>query len=386
MSKVWEIVSLEKVIKHRKEFIEIDESKEYKRCRVKLHVQGIELRDIIQGSAIKTKKQQLCKTNDFLVAEIDAKVGGFGIVPENLDGAIVSNHYFLFEVDNRLDKGFFEYFIRTPDFRDQVIARGSTNYAAIRPRDVLAYQIHLPPLEEQRRLVARIEELAVKVEEARGLRWEAVGEVEALFASASEAVFNNHSPSQELRIGDFCESPQYGYTESSVMEPVGPKFLRITDIQNGRVNWETVPYCRCTNPEKYLLKKNDILFARTGATTGKSFLIHDCPEAIFASYLIRLRIKHSVTPDYLYKYFQTPSYWSQIMDEKKGTGQPNMNGKKLSQVRVPMVSSKEQHRIVEYLNDLQAKVEAVKKLQADTEAELEALLPAILEKAFRGEL
>src|SRR5688572_23890561 len=72
---------------------------EYKRCRVQLHAQGIVLRDAIPGAEIKTKKQQVCKAGDFLVAEIDAKVGGFGIVPDDLDGAIVSSHYFLFDVN-----------------------------------------------------------------------------------------------------------------------------------------------------------------------------------------------------------------------------------------------------------------------------------------------
>src|SRR3990170_4383502 len=100
MSKTWPIVYLEKLLIHRKEFIEIGDLENYKRCRVQLHAQGIILRDIVPGAEIKTKKQQVCKADDFLVAEIDAKVGGFGIVPEELDGAIVSSHYFLFEIDN----------------------------------------------------------------------------------------------------------------------------------------------------------------------------------------------------------------------------------------------------------------------------------------------
>jgi type I restriction enzyme S subunit len=100
----------------------------------KLHVQGIVLRDTLQGVEIKTKKQQSCRNDEFLVAEIDAKIGGFGIVPEILNGAIVSSHYFLFEINEALlDRRFLDFFIRTPTFRDQVFRQGSTNYAAIRP-------------------------------------------------------------------------------------------------------------------------------------------------------------------------------------------------------------------------------------------------------------
>ncbi|MFZ3058406.1 MAG: restriction endonuclease subunit S [Candidatus Methanoperedens sp.] len=345
------------------------------------------LRDIVPGSEIKTKKQQVCRPCEFLVAEIDAKIGGFGIVPPELDGAIVSSHYFLFVIDEkRLNRQFLDYFIRTPYFREQVTAQGSTNYAAIRPANVLSYKILLPPLAEQRRIVARIEELAAKIEEARGLRRKAGEEVEALLASSSDTVFKKHSDWKEACVGDFCEPPQYGYTESATSESVGPRFLRITDIQNGQVNWNNVPFCRCTDPDKYLLKKNDLVFARTGATTGKSFLIRDCPHAVFASYLIRLRVKNSVSVEYLYRYFQTPSYWAQITDEKKGTGQPNVNGKKLANIRVPTPPLPEQRRIVAYLDALQTNVDALRRLQAEIVAELDALLPAVLDRAFKGKM
>jgi type I restriction enzyme S subunit len=147
-----------------------------------------------------------------------------------------------------------------------------------------------------------------------------------------------------------------------------------------------VPFCNCPYPDNYLLEENDLIFARTGGTTGKSFLIRKCPKAVFASYLIRLRVKHSVSVEYLYRYFQTPSYWGQITDEKKGTGQPNVNGKKLANIQVPIPPLSEQRRIVAYLDSLQAKVDALGRLQAETGAELDALLPSVLDKAFKGEM
>jgi type I restriction enzyme S subunit len=180
-------VPLGEVIDHRKEFITIDDLESYKRCRVQLHAQGIVLRDVIQGAEIRTKKQQVCRAGEFLVAEIDAKIGGFGLVPDDLDGAVVSSHYFLFQInEQRLDKRFLDFFIRTSAFRDQVSAQGSTNYAAIRPHEVLSYQIPLPSISEQRRIVARVEELAGKVEEARGLRTLTAREAEALVVSTAK--------------------------------------------------------------------------------------------------------------------------------------------------------------------------------------------------------
>jgi len=265
-------------------------------------------------------------------------------------------------------------------------AKGTTGYAAVRPKNLLAATIPLPPLDEQRRIVARIEELAAKIEEARGLRRQAVEEAEAFLKSASDAVFRMRPEWTEERVGDLCNRPQYGYTASATTEPIGPKFLRITDIQDGKVNWDEVPYCDCPEPEPYLLQENDLVFARTGATTGKSFLIRNCPEAVFASYLIRLRVRRLVDVEYLYHYFQSPQYWMQITDERKGTGQPNVNGNKLANILVPVPPLEEQRRIVAYLDDLQASVDALKRLQAETQAELDALLPSVLDKAFKGEL
>src|SRR5207237_2970493 len=101
---------------------------------------------------------------EFTVAYIDAKVGGFGIVPSALDGAIVSSHYFLFVIDEtKLDRSFLDYFIRTPAFRKQVAAQGSTNYAAIRPTDVLGYKIPLPDLSEQEQILRRIEDIGAQI-------------------------------------------------------------------------------------------------------------------------------------------------------------------------------------------------------------------------------
>ena len=171
MKPNWSVVKLDRVLQHRKEFVTIDDTQSYKRCRVQLHAKGIVPRDTVLGVEVKTKKQQLCRAGEFLVAEIDAKVGGYGIVPDELVGAIVSSHYFLFQVNEKvLNRQFLGYYIQTKDFYEQVKAQGSTNYAAVRPEQVLDYKIPLPPLTEQQRIVARIELFTKKIEQARYLR------------------------------------------------------------------------------------------------------------------------------------------------------------------------------------------------------------------------
>jgi len=118
----------------------------------------------------------------------------------------------------------------------------------------------------------------------------------------------------------------------------GPRFLRITDIQNGKVNWNSVPSCDIAEEDipKYRLSEGDLVFVRTGATTGKSYLIRQCPDAVFAPYLIRVRATKDVDPRYLAYFFQSPDYWRQIEEGKRGIGQPNVNGKTLGEIKLPL--------------------------------------------------
>ncbi|MGL4361925.1 MAG: restriction endonuclease subunit S [Cellulosilyticaceae bacterium] len=186
-------------------------------------------------------------------------------------------------------------------------------------------------------------------------------------------------------ISEVCEKPQYGYSASADFENIGAYLVRITDIQDGKVNWNKVPYCQCDRVETYLLKENDILFVRTGGTIGKSFLVKSVPNnAIFASYLIRLRVKEHILPEYLYYFFQSKAYWKQITDSKTGTGLPNVNGVKLAALKLNVPNIEIQQKIViEIINTLD-KIEA---LQAHQTAQLQALntlLPNVLHEIFQG--
>ena len=158
-------------------------------------------------------------------------------------------------------------------------------------------------------------------------------------------------------LSEFVSSAQYGYTESASTSDIGPKFVRITDLKAGRLDWETVPYCKCPNPEKYLLQDNDLLFARTGATTGKTHLVKDPPCAVFASYLIRVRPKVGVMAEFLYAFFHSDNYWLQISDNKEGSAQPNVNGRKLLSISVPIVGLEKQREIARFLEAVRARQE-----------------------------
>ena len=161
-----------------------------------------------------------------------------------------------------------------------------------------------------------------------------------------------------VRWGTLSESIQYGYN-APAQENGRIKMVRISDIQDNSVMWETVPYCDIKEGEidAYLLKPNDILFARTGGTVGKSYLVQEIPEeAIYAGYLIRTRYSNQLCPQYLKYFMESELYWSQLREGTIVTAQPNCNGKTLGNMLVPIPPSHEQIRIVEKLNAVMAHV------------------------------
>ena len=188
------------------------------------------------------------------------------------------------------------------------------------------------------------------------------------------------------RLGNLSAAIQYGLSNSA--EPQGTyRLLRITDIQDGKVDWNAVPFTTVNDPEAYLLKTGDIVFARTGATVGKSFLIAETPyPSVYASYLIRIRLLGSLFPEYVYQFFDSACYWTQITDKSVGVGQANCNGTSLKELFIPLPPISEQLRIVP---TAQALLAYVAKIDAEKKSLLSIITAAkskILDLAIRGKL
>ena len=192
-----------------------------------------------------------------------------------------------------------------------------------------------------------------------------------------------------VTLNEVAQDISYGYTASSTLNNVGPKFLRITDIQNNNVQWSDVPYCDISDEQlaKFKLVPNDLVFARTGATVGKSYLIkNNVPEAVFASYLIRVRCVSTEIIKYAYLFFQSANYWNQIMDFSSGIGQPNVNGSKLKQLIIPLPSLAEQKIIAERLDSLLAQVATIKTRLDAIPTLLKRFRQSVLSAAVSGKL
>lgn len=288
------------------------------------------------------------------------------------------------------------------------LGTGSTNQAELSANVVRAMLFPLPPLAEQKRIVAKIEELLPlidryeqawsKLEEfnkrfpvdmqksilqmaiqgklvpqipEEGTGEELFQQIQAEKQTLIKAgTIKKEKPLPEIaddeipfdipeswkwvRWGDLSQSIQYGYN-APAQEKGRIKMVRISDIQDGKVLWDTVPYCDIKEDEipTYMLGANDILFARTGGTVGKSYLVKEVPEeAIYAGYLIRTQYSSLLCPEYMKYFMESQLYWDQLRNGTIATAQPNCNGKTLSKMILPLPPLAEQKRIVAKLEEI----------------------------------
>jgi len=189
-------------------------------------------------------------------------------------------------------------------------------------------------------------------------------------------------------VNGISKSILYGVNESAKASGKY-KLLRITDIQNNSVNWDSVPYTDFdeNKANSYLLNDGDILFARTGATVGKSYLVQGLTEkAIYASYLIRVQTYDVVLPQYVKFYFESGYYWEQIEQESVGVGQPNVNGTILGNLHIPIPPIHEQCRIVSELTKWMGIIDVIEQGKTDLQTVIKQAKSKILDLAIHGKL
>lgn len=334
--------------------------------------------------------------NDVLFAKITPSMenGKCAIAHNLIDGlGFGSTEFHVIRPGPRITPHWLYYFLRRRVFRLDAREHftGAVGQQRVPDDFISASLIPLPgSIDLQNYLADRIEALLADLKNAQATLSTMRRDIDHVMESVLYEVFEDSSQISdwdEKYISELCYQPQYGYTESASLEPIGPKFVRITDIQNDTVNWDTVPYCPISQERFpiYQLQPGDILFARTGATTGKTFLVRECPPAIFASYLIRLRVKKAILPELLGWFFKSELYWSQV--RPRGGAQPNMNATLLKKVRVRYPPSRQaQQHLVGYLDSIQDEVSRMQNTLKENDDILQQVEQAILNEAFRGKL
>ncbi len=317
------------------------------------------------------------------------------MVPPNCNGCVVSPEFPVFDLNReRIIPEFLNFYFQIPRVWEEV-SGGSTGTNVRRrrlhPDDFLRAMIPLPPMPEQRRVVARIEELAAQIHEARTLRHQATEEVEALTATAANKLFS-HSRSQ-VRLEEVCQvitdgthqTPRYTDDGAIFLSAKNVKPFRFMPEEHRKVSLEDFRGYTANNKPQ----RGDVLLTRVGAGIGEAAVIDkDIAFAIYVS-LALIRTDHSrLSPEFLVHWLNSPAGRASSHRETlgRGTSQGNLNLKLLRGFLIPVPPLPEQRRIVAELDSLQAEVDALKRLQAETAAELDALLPAILDRAFKGEL
>lgn len=250
-----------------------------------------------------------------------------------------------------------------------------------------AFEIPLPPLPVQKAIVAKLDAAFASIEQAIAAAERNAENADKLYKNEVDSVFNNFAYELQ-KLGNNAEI-SYGYTAKSSSQYDGPHYLRITDIQNNDVNWTDVPRCVIGEKEfkKFKLETGDIVFARTGATTGKSFLLAAPPPAVFASYLIKVAVNKSVfRPEFIYQYFSSASYWTFVRSGISGAAQGGFNASKLSSLPIPLPPLDEQDNAVQRLLDFESQTKHLAEIYIRKAKAMSELKQSLLNQAFNGQL
>lgn len=393
MSAKWSQVRLGEVLTQNTEYIDAPEPCTYPKLSVKLYGKGVVLDAPADGVSLKMRRHQLAKAGQVILSEIWGKKGAIGFVPPEGEGALCTSHFFLFDVHtDRLYPGWLKAIFEANYLQPQLEAdaKGTTGYAAVRPKTLLACEIPLPPLAKQRRIVARIEELAAKIAEACGLRQQAAEGGDVLAAHVARDPFPE--PSDGV-VGDWIRF-QTGYAfRSEWFSETGVRLARNANVGHGTLDWSEsvhLPESRRAEFSRFELRAGDILISldRPIISTGIK-VARVRPEDLPCLLLQRVARAQfhgaSVMSEYFFRWLRSPHFINAI-DPGRSNGVPHISHKDIEKIPFVAPPRQEQIRIIEEVDTLQATVYALKQLQAKTTRELETLLPAILDRAFKGDL
>lgn len=394
---LYDLVPINEFLTRVKEPVTVEDNLNYKRVSIRLYNAGIGLRDIEKGINIGTKKQFRVHTGQFLLSKIDARNGAFGVVPEICDNAIITGNFWTFDVNYEKVNPYFLTLVMTSAFfikLSEQCSNGTTNRHYLQENLFLDMKIPLPPLEKQKEIVDRYNEkikLAEEQEkEAQNLEQEIDQYIcETLgikiqnqleqnkisylnFTSLKKLsrwdVYNNKNQvlSTKYNFGKLKDiiigKPLYGAGEKGINRKTDVRYIRITDInEDGSLNNDVISAENVD--EKYLLKENDFLIARSGNTVGKTFLYKEnFGKCIYAGYLIKFTLNlQKIIPEYLLYYTKSTAYKAWINSNQRANAQPNINSNEYLNSPIIIPEIKIQQKLVDTISLKKEKIHNLKE-------------------------
>lgn len=366
---------------------------------MRLYGEGPFHRELKPAMSIVKKSHFLIREGDVIYNKLFAWKGAFGIVPSELDGMYVSDKFPTYELNrSRVSERYLAWFFRHPGVWDQarVMSTGSAALSklTLNPPRFLDLTLPLPGLAEQERIADWLEALSVRVSEARTLRASARSDFAALNIKSRDAILAAITPSGAL--GDVLQgAPRNGWSPVCDNADNGTPVLTLSAVTGWRFNGNA--YKLTSLPTRadahYWAAEGDLLMTRsnTPELVGHAAIHSGSPNpCIYPDLMMKLILdKRDTDPRFVWYWLQSTMVRDYIKRSARGTS-PTM--KKISQAIVEAIpfpvhlSIIEQKQIIEELNASQEKLDIVRMLQAETAVELDAMLPTILNKAFKGEL
>ena len=381
----WKTVRLGEVVATVQREEKVDAAQEYRLLGVRLDGKGAFLREKIMGTQTAATKLFRVSKDDFIYSRLFACRGAFATITDELDNCYVSSEFPTFiPIQDRIDVNFLKYWFRLPTVIAAVDAdcAGSTPLTRNRYKEkfFLALEIPLPTLAEQRRIVARIEELAAKINEICSIRAQEEHQIQQMLTSAFFSITKDtpRKPLSEL-------ASIIRRTVEISMDASYPE-LGIRSFGKGTFHKPAISGSDLGTKRIFEIKADDLLFSNVFAWEGAIAVAQKNDDGRFGSHRFISCVPHKdiAIASFLRFYFLTDEGMELIRAASPGSAGRNrtLGIDALQKTTVPVPPVEKQS----WFANLLTEVDALERLQTETAAELDALLPAVLDRAFKGEL
>jgi type I restriction enzyme S subunit len=377
------VAPLGELLQKSDDWLTLDPNQDYKEITVRVRGRGVIARGIRKGMDIGASRRLRVRAGQFIISRIDARHGASGIIPPELDGGVVSGDFPVYDCDeSRLRPGYLRWLSKTPAFVDacRTASEGSTNRVRLREARFGEIILRLPPVSEQCSIVAQIDSIAARLARARQLRNAINDDANALL----------HSVFHRLTKGaDYCP---LGEVAPIVRRPVEIELdgeypeLGVRAFGNGVFHKPTLLGADLDWQKLFRIEPGDLIVSNIKAWEGAIAVTSEQDRGRVAShrYITCVPQQDLATAEFLCFYLLTDEGLDQIQTASPGSADRNrtLAMKRLEQIHVPLPRIEKQRQFAA----LQAKAQAIRAAQAANQAELDALLPAVLDKAFKGHL